>query len=130
MQLAASPLPIAPSEGNTEVWSIPCHLQPTGVKVGSTSPVLIFPTLQTGRSGSRVWGFHHLCLLNTHTHTQIWDCICMHLFSLLLSCNRHRLHNLDDKKREKERISLRNTFFLTMHRTLSVLFIYFYDGQC
>ncbi|XP_044503799.1 protein TIFY 4B-like isoform X2 [Mangifera indica] len=47
MQLAASPLPIAPSEGNTEVWSIPCHLQPTGVKVGSTSPVLIFPTLQT-----------------------------------------------------------------------------------
>ncbi|KAJ0112773.1 hypothetical protein Patl1_03304 [Pistacia atlantica] len=47
MQLAASPLPVAPSEGNSALWSGPCHLQPTGIKVGPSSPVLSFPTLQT-----------------------------------------------------------------------------------
>ncbi|XP_031287140.1 protein TIFY 4B-like isoform X1 [Pistacia vera] len=47
MQLASSPLPVAPSEGNSALWSGPCHLQPTGIKVGPSSPVLNFPTLQT-----------------------------------------------------------------------------------
>ncbi|GAV87394.1 tify domain-containing protein/CCT_2 domain-containing protein [Cephalotus follicularis] len=56
MQLAGSPLSL-PQEAlcnvTTPLCSTPCHLQAEGVKIGPSSPMLIFPSLETECQNSR-----------------------------------------------------------------------------
>ena len=52
MQLAASSLHLhqeAPCDGTPELLPFSCHLRVASVKIGPSSPTVIYPTLQTGR---------------------------------------------------------------------------------
>ncbi|KAJ9188086.1 hypothetical protein P3X46_003479 [Hevea brasiliensis] len=52
MQLAAYPLSFSRETSSNTIpalWPIPCHLESPGVKAAASSPMLIFPTLQTGK---------------------------------------------------------------------------------